>query len=43
MFLINQKGEAKIVTEEPDAKVKNTAGGGRGEREEGSADGGWKG
>ena len=22
MFLINQKGEAKIVTEEPDAKVK---------------------
>lgn len=30
MFLINQKGEAKIVTEKPDAKVKENIARGRG-------------
>lgn len=35
MFLINQKGEAKIVTEKPDAKVKENIARGRGGGEEG--------
>lgn len=45
MFLINQKGEAKIVTEEPDAKVKeNIAWYEEGGRRKGvrRKDGGWR-
>lgn len=45
MFLINQKGEAKIVTEKPDAKVKENIargrGGGRVVKDGGWKDGGW--
>lgn len=41
MFLINQKGEAKIVTEEPDAKVKENIAGRRGGGEKWWKDGGW--